>query len=759
MAGLKTTRRISVARWARAIGLVAAALLAALLSSDCSAQSLASETADRTAAPAGSSGWSFPLTPAALTPRVERNGGPATLTDPTRTEGTLSWNARQGGEVVAIVRVAATSSARLDMTLSARTSGTFRYGLSVTVPRAHALDVDFTPMGPGSVAKYYPYNWTEAVDYRQRDSDTGIDPAHVAAINLVIPGFEADGIYYAEDTRRLTKLVFGSTGGAILIGLPKSREINVGHDAVSEDMPLAAGAADTLSLVAATSIDGLLRQRFGTPRPVSGRMTFLYNKQWPCDEPRCNIALADYESYAGALQGLYDIVITRSFEPHAEIARAFTSHGFAPYYYMFLAAERRAGRSFTDERWFLRDANSAEYVAPIVSVNGSWRLLDIRRPDVRAALVARALGALAMGYRGIFFDGPAFWVASDGYVGGSAAGAAESWAYARSQLLIETRAAMERAAPSARLGILGDRFYDAQYVGDLALKESYGERWIAVDPNPYERVLTNSPATNAAWDRSYRRYTRNTLFIGHKGANPLLIGSGHQWGRAPATTWSTEDGDVFPIDGTYTNSVTAIARILRGVSQYARTPRGTTITELEPSDATILTIGPSVIAVPRETSMTLSVPSPMLTLSTKTVTQGARLRTPAGRALHRRRTPRVRWLAVVRLRLRLSRRSGLRLRRRLFRPATGGRARQQAVVRFRHLARTALFPRSAGVQKYLRQPRRLFPPRQPARDRRNRCQRSHHAGEPDIDAGQAVCVDVADAAAIRNVSDRSGVRT
>ncbi len=458
------------------------------------------------------------------------------------------------------------------------------------------------------------------IQIHQRRVSDGQDVANVAPIELVSPGFESGGRFFALDTWKLTRLDFTAEGGVVRVGLVKSFETNSGADGVATQFTLEPGEATVLSLLAAPSYEALSRLRFGQPRPVNGRMTFLYAKGWACAEATCNISDEAYARFAERLNGAYDLAILRSFEPSAAIAKAFRRNRIDPYYYMFLGAERRSLEDrFLHDDFLLRDANGRQYGAPIVSPTSSWGLYDIRRPEARASLVARAVSALAMGYRGIFFDGPAFWLASDGRVGGSAPGAAMSWTFARSLLLQETRAALSKADPNSRVGILCDRFYDAQALADFCLKESYAENWVSIDPNPTARILRNAPDINARWDRTYRKYTTNSLFIGQKGLNPLLIGAGLAWARAPRGRWFTEVGDAYKLGGGYDAALDRMGRALRDTSLFARSPRAAAIKALDPAGAAITTYGPSVLSAKTATTVTLDAPAPVFSLAQKSV--------------------------------------------------------------------------------------------------------------------------------------------
>ena len=589
---------------------------------------------DSAGALSSSTTWNFPIQPASLAPTVTFDEKAATLVPGVMNDGVITWKAHVGSQEVGSLQISGASPTRLSESLTANESGTFKFGLFFTVPkRARILDLDCTEANEHTPAleKFYPYNWNLRLDRGQLLSEHWMNVTDRALVDLDIPGFESGGVYYAKESWRLAQISFQGVPEGVRIGFTHNREINQGHDTITTAIPLVQGATETMGILAAPSMHELLVARFGKPNPVTGRLTFIYHKGWISAEPECNMTPGQYNNLAAKLQGCFDLALIRSWQPHASIAAAFNSRGMAAYYYWLGGAVRRTTHNtippLPDNSWLLKDTRGTVYTAPRVDVPerpASWPLLNIRKREVRDYLIGRQVAAIKAGYQGVFLDSPYYYVGSDGYVGGNDLGATDSWAYARDLLYKETKAAITKINPQARLAMLGNMYVDFQFLADWVYNENYANSWAdhGNDDNPYERILDNNPDHPRLWDRTYRQYMACAYMLGQKGENPLVVGTWLNWGHAPLDCWFTEDNQIAAIKDSYTHTSDALANILRAVSQYARSPRGTTIQAMTPPNATIRTYGPSIVSVSEPTTLNLTADSPMLNLATLAITTG-----------------------------------------------------------------------------------------------------------------------------------------
>lgn len=437
----------------------------------------------------------------------------------------------------------ARSGSQVTATFRAPRDGTYRFGLSMS-------GQELTPLSPGlkhyncsavaqPVTLHYPYDWTT------RDRASNILSARP---RLVMPGLEAGGQLHIVETHELFAMRLECVNGHLRAVLAAHRFYNDGGDRATSELHLRAGETRELILKSYKDIEAANRARFGDHPVMRGNMTALGFLEYAEDTARENDAFfgasgeitccrsltaKEWETTAQKLEGAYRYVVVRDWTSNI-IAPPFHRRGMLVYHYEYLGAWRRHSRDVTPEieRDFgLRDVKGQLYMAPR-SPDGVFLLVDIRRPEVRARLVKDARDAVHAGFDGVFLDGWPFWSDATGDVGGNVPSATESLAYARWQLLEETRAAIRTENPSATMGILTNLYYDSLGLGDWMMKEFMYGSWYSVEAlSGNNAVGQYRPASGSQVrpekDRSFEDdeapFVAGPIAYGAKGFSPIAV--------------------------------------------------------------------------------------------------------------------------------------------------------------------------------------------------------------------------------------------
>jgi len=415
--------------------------------------------------------------------------------------------------------------------------GTWRVGIVLTAPA-------ITPLAPG-LREYraedlpeplllrYPYDWTYA------GARNVMNPPRLAWPGVSV----GDGVYLV-DTHELTAVRLEAAAGQVRALLLAHRYYNDGADAATTDLPLRAGEAVELRVEVHDSLTAARAASFGQPSDVGGTMTQCAYRGWTA----VNYAPEQYESIAAALAGHYDRVIVREAETHAWLAPILHAHGVQVLAYQYLGALRRFSAQETEDseaQIGMIGSGGGRYTAP-TSPEGPWLLGDIRRPEVRAVFVARAVAAIEAGFDGLFLDGTNFFADDTGRRGGNVPGAEHSLAWAQWRLLAEIRTAMRAADPDAILGTLGNDPYDALGEADFVVKERMYFGWEPFARDLPDRGTVVSMTYDTAFEAGEAPLMPTRIVYGVKGYSSISVQTALHFVREPTGAWYLGTGDHTP---------------------------------------------------------------------------------------------------------------------------------------------------------------------------------------------------------------------
>ncbi|HWB84117.1 MAG TPA: hypothetical protein VG675_08260 [Bryobacteraceae bacterium] len=472
------------------------------------------------------------------------------------------------------------NASQITATFQAPRDGNYSFGLSLAATELSPLTPGMEPYNCASVKEpviiRYPYDWIT----RKPAGDVLTSRAR-----LVMPGVKADGQIYLVDTHELFSLkVEPCSKGNVRVLLLAHRFFNAGGDRATPELHLRAGEKRQFVVRLYKDIAAVNRDRFGThDLTMKGYMTSLDFLEYAEDTAReadsffsaagkgdgicCrNLTAAEWGMAAQKLDGVFRYAVIRDKISNI-VAPPFHKHGELVYHYEYMGAWRRHSPDVTPEiekNYALRDVKGQLYMAPR-SPDGVFLLVDIRRPEVRARLVNDARSAVRAGFDGIFLDGWPFWTDATGDIGGNVPSATESWAYARWQLLTETKAAMRAENPKATLGILANRYWDSLGIGDWLMKEFIYGGWYSVErTSGNSRVGTYQPETGT---RIFQKrdgyedeaaYSPAPIAFGAKGFSPIAVQSSIHFVRHPSGLYYVEAG-TFPASamGKYIDTINA----------------------------------------------------------------------------------------------------------------------------------------------------------------------------------------------------------
>lgn len=415
--------------------------------------------------------------------------------------------------------------------------GVYRVGIALS-----ALAV--TPLAPGlreyraadladPLVLRYPYDWTYV------GARNVMNPPRLAW-----PGVGIGGRVYLVDTHELTAIHLQPDGGQVRALLLAHRYQNDGADAATPDLSLRAGETVELRLEIFDSLAAARAARFGEHPEITGTMTQCAYRGWTATQ----YGPEQYERIAGALAGHYDPVIVREVEAHQWLPPIFHARGTRVLAYQYLGALRRFSAQVTDDseaQIGMTGSGGDRYTAP-TSPEGPWLLGDIRRPEVRAIFVARAVAAIEAGFDGLFLDGTNFFADGTGRRGGNVPGAEHSLAWAQWKLLSEIRAAVRAANPDAIVGTLGNDPYDALGEADFALKERMYFGWEPFARELPDRGTVVSMGYDTAFEAGEAPLMPTHLVYGVKGYSSISVQTALHFIREPTGAVYLETGDHTP---------------------------------------------------------------------------------------------------------------------------------------------------------------------------------------------------------------------
>ncbi len=417
--------------------------------------------------------------------------------------------------------------------------GTYRVGIAIAAST-------ITPFAPGlleysagdlpePLVLRYPYEWTYAGERNVMNLP-----------RLAAPMARAGGEWFAVDTHELWSLrLQASDDGRVEALFLAHRYLNDGADAATSELALKAGETVELRVRIAGGPDAAQALRRHGPRhPVRGTMTQSAYRGWTAVQ----YGPAQYTNIADALAGHYDQVIVREAGTHDWIPPLFHERGLQVLAYQYLGALRRFSAQVTDDSEAeigMVGSGGGRYTAPR-SPDGPWLLGDIRRPEVRALFVGRAVAAIEAGFDGLFLDGTNFFADDAGRRGGDVPGAEHSLAWAHWMLLSEIRDAVHTADPEAIVGTLGNDYYDALAAADFIVKERMYFGW-----EPFGRELTGrGTVVSAQYDTAFETgeapLVATQLVYGVKGFSSIAVQTARHFIRRPTGAFYLGTGDHSP---------------------------------------------------------------------------------------------------------------------------------------------------------------------------------------------------------------------
>ena len=422
-------------------------------------------------------------------------------------------------------------------TLETPVDGTYRFGIAVEADVIRPMSRSpyrYPPddvSGPGTIR--YPYDWT----YRKQGNVLNRP-------RLVLPGVHAGGKLYVLDTHEMTAISFDAHGDDARALMLLHRFYNDGGDAASPDLPLRAGQRRQLSLRVFDSIQAANAARFGPTRPMRGLVIHPYYKLWT----DVRLGPQQYGRIADAFSGLSDFVVVREIDAEDWIAPIFHDRDIRTFAYQYTGGLRSNSIQIDDElerEIGLSDSEGRRYAGP-ESPSGAWTLCDIRRPEVRALFVENARAAVEAGFDGVYLDGYPIYPDATGRRGGHAPGARMSRIHARWLLLREIKQVMLAVNPDARLGVLGNHYYDALGAADFIMKE----RMYFGHDHKGEHFMddrTHVCQDLDVWvEEELAPYITTNVCYGAKGFSPIAVQSAAHFVRRPREMRRVGMGDFYP---------------------------------------------------------------------------------------------------------------------------------------------------------------------------------------------------------------------
>lgn len=417
--------------------------------------------------------------------------------------------------------------------------GVYSFGVSIEAPEIVALAPGLPSYRaaslPEPVVLRYPYDWT----WHGKRNVLNARP------RLVMPGIKAGGRVYLADTHELFSVKLERAGKVrVRALLLKHRVHNDGGDVAAADLRLRVGQRGQLDVLSFEDLAQANEARFGIAVPMKGRATQAAYRGWIS----ASLTEAHYGKIAGKLKGTFDYVIVREVQCHDWLPPIFHAHGIKALSYQYLGALRRYSSQVSDavERQMgMSDAVGGLYTAPR-SPDGAWLLCDIRRSEVRRRFVQNARDAIRAGFDGVFLDGYPFWVDATGRRGGNAPNATCSLAHARWLLLREIRNAVHEADPDAKLGVLGNQYYDSLGEADFIVKERMYFGWDDFARQFDDRRTLVMQDFDVPFEEGQAPYAAKNVMYGVKGYSPISVQTCLHFLRRPTGLLYIGLGDFFP---------------------------------------------------------------------------------------------------------------------------------------------------------------------------------------------------------------------
>lgn len=414
-----------------------------------------------------------------------------------------------------------------------------------------------------SLSTFYPYNWNKAVQRPVREGDS------------FVPGFKSGVHFVVYDTPKLGGIAYEAKPGRISAFFPYFVEYNDQGDKARSRMDVRPGDQKAMRFYVDTSLARIQDNRFGAPdrrgmqgasiaqfvpnqwAPVIGsisRSGLMQNARGKhCGAAKkgrgrsCFATDAEMREFAAAMPRDNSIAIVRTALPLASAARAIRDGGASPAYYLFMGAvSTRDGEASQLSRLMLKDSDGKPHLAPYSHKSkGHWHLLDITQKAARDVFIGRAVEAMQNGYEGIFMDGAFLWNMPNGHVGGINPGATISHNHARHILMRDLKAAMRAINPSARLGVLANKYMEFMHYADYVVREGTSLRWSKVKAPPHLRDVRYDPRGKAQklWQARYGRLVTTPVFFACKGPNSVLVRSCHKTIDVPHDGFYYDSGD------------------------------------------------------------------------------------------------------------------------------------------------------------------------------------------------------------------------
>lgn len=447
--------------------------------------------------------------------------------------------------------------------------------ISANAHGAELFDVTRTTIGGGgqigaktNAQSRYPYDWTQRGRGPVREGES------------IVPGFRADGRNVVYDTPKLGRLIVSAAPGKVTGLFPFAHEANLAGDKAISRHRVEPGDEAEMRFYVHASLAHIQDRRFAAPdrngmdgmaiaqfvpkfwapppgvidrrglqRDPMGKHCGAADKG-PARGRVCFPTADELRAFASAVpkrKGKRGGVIVRIALPTRDAAAAVRAGGARPFYYMFFGAlGYRDADTAVEPAWRLIDSAGKPHMVPHSHRSrGNWFLLDLTQKPARDFFVGRALEALKAGYEGIFLDGGFLWNMPNGLVGGDNPKARISQNHARHLLMRELRQAIRAHDPSARLGVLANRYTEYMHYADYVVREGTALHWKDARALPHERVVEYDPRNLAAqaWQARYGRLVQSPVFYACKGPNAVLARSCRKAIEAPHAGYYYDSGD------------------------------------------------------------------------------------------------------------------------------------------------------------------------------------------------------------------------
>jgi hypothetical protein len=360
---------------------------------------------------------------------------------------------------------------------------------------------------------------------------------------LVLPGIIYDENLYVADTHKLFSIKLEENNNKVRALFLKHATYNDGADRAVPILSMSAGQTAQIDVSIYPSVEAANEKIYGTSDQLTGTITQIPYRGYTA----LYFTQAQYETCAQKFESVFDWVILREIEPQSWMADTFHNKNIKTLSYRFLGALRRFSAQVTPEieaNYSMIGSEGQLYTAPS-SPNGSWLLLDIRDPNARHLLVQMAADDISKGFDGVFLDGYSFWADVNGLRGGNVPDADSSLAYARWLLLEETKAAMTRINPDAKLLILGNQYYDTLGVADVCIKERMYWLWHNFVSNYYDRETSINKDLDLAIETEQALFLAKNSAYGSKGLSPVAVQSALNFVRYPSGLCYVGLGDFY----------------------------------------------------------------------------------------------------------------------------------------------------------------------------------------------------------------------